>query len=91
MRLFRRDLGDYRLYSRAGCHLCQEVATELERRARRGELSWTMVDIAQDPVLEHRFGQSIPVLEQGGRVLAKGRFTLDEALQRRRRRQERAS
>ena len=80
------------LYSRAGCHLCDEarelLQALLDERARQGLTTPTLdeIDIESDPELERRFFTTIPVVELGGRRLelatspAKLRRFLDEAL-----------
>jgi hypothetical protein len=49
------------LYSRPGCHLCEDALAVIERVCTElGEL-WTEVDITTDPELLRRFGEEIPV------------------------------
>lgn len=62
------------LYSRADCHLCEVMKQQLAG-ARLSE-AWELceVDIDTDEELVARFGESIPVLEIGGRVAFKGRL-----------------
>ena len=63
------------LYTREGCHLCDETRTTLqsllEDRAARGQRTATVRerDIATDPELERAWFTTIPVLEVGGRHL----------------------
>ena len=63
------------LYTRAGCHLCDEtraiVQGLLEDRAARGRRIAALRerDIATDPEWERQFFATIPVLELGGRRL----------------------
>jgi hypothetical protein len=63
------------LYSREGCHLCEEaraiVQGLLEDRAARGRRVAALHerDIATDPALERQFFTTIPVLELGGQRL----------------------
>jgi glutaredoxin len=57
------------LYSRSGCHLCDEAQRVL---ARHG-LNPTLVDIDADPQLRERFGTCIPVVEINGRIRFRGR------------------
>ena len=63
------------LYTRDGCHLCDETRAVLqgllEDRAARGQRTATVTerDIAGDPELERAFFATIPVLEVGGRRL----------------------
>ena len=66
-------LPDLILYSRAGCHLCDEarelLRALLDERARQGRSTPTLteVDIESDPELERRFFTTIPVVELGDR------------------------
>jgi glutaredoxin len=49
------------VYSRPGCHLCEDALAVVERVCTElGEL-WTEVDITTDPELLRRFGEEIPV------------------------------
>jgi hypothetical protein len=80
------------LYSRDGCHLCDEaraiVQSLLEERAARGGRTAALHerDIATDSSLERQFFATIPVIELGGRRLelatsrAKVRRFLDDVL-----------
>jgi len=66
-------LPDLVLYSRAGCHLCDEarelLQALLDERARQGLITPTLdeIDIESDPELERRFFTTIPVVELGDR------------------------
>jgi hypothetical protein len=63
------------LYTRPGCHLCEELAERLMPLiAGRAELRH--VDVSQDADLERRYGQRIPVLASAGGELSG--FPLDE-------------
>ena len=54
------------LYTRPGCHLCEELE-RLVRAQRLGvELDWTRVDVDSSPDLAQRYGERIPVLTIGG-------------------------
>ena len=68
------------LYSRAGCHLCDEMKAVLGRVMRELETPATFdeVDISTDPDLEARYGLEIPVLLIDGRKAAKYRVTEGE-------------
>jgi hypothetical protein len=80
------------LYTRAGCHLCEDaraiVHGLLEDRAARGQRTAALHerDITMDPAWERRFFATIPVVEFGGRRLelatspAKVRRFLDDVL-----------
>ena len=59
------------LYSRPGCHLCDEARAEIE--ARRGELPAFVleeVDINRDDALLRAFLERIPVVEVDGEVIS---------------------
>ena len=68
-------MAEFRLLSRAGCHLCEEfeqaLAAELPQIAARLEV----LDIDQYPEWQARFGRRIPVLiNRNGAVLCEGIF-----------------
>jgi glutaredoxin len=64
------------VYSRPGCHLCEEMLAVVARTASRSGLSFTVqeVDISTDPDLEARYGLEIPVLLIDGTKVAKYRI-----------------
>lgn len=51
-----------RLYSRAGCHLCDEAAETLGRLAAEHPHRLETIDIDADPVLKARYGWVVPVV-----------------------------
>jgi glutaredoxin len=55
------------LYTRPGCHLCDEAKEVLARVAERTGEPWTEVDITGDPKLEDEYGFRIPVLLLDGK------------------------
>jgi hypothetical protein len=65
------------LYSRAGCHLCDEMKLVVQRVARSASEPVTIevLDISTDAALEARYGLEIPVLLIDGRKAAKYRVT----------------
>jgi len=63
------------LYTRAGCHLCEEMQAELARARPAVSYELTLVDVDSDPELARLHGLSIPVLEIAGRPAFKGRLT----------------
>ena len=71
------------IYSRPGCHLCDEMKAVVERvvRSAGGPLTIEAIDISTDPALEARYGVEIPVLLLDGKKVAKYRVT-EEALTR---------
>jgi glutaredoxin len=64
------------LYSRAGCHLCDEMKTVVERVLPSIAESVTVevVDISTDASLEAAYGLEIPVLLVNGKKAAKYRI-----------------
>jgi glutaredoxin len=68
-------LPELRLYTRPGCHLCEEardaIQSALEDRAARGLPIPPVVevDIEADPELHRRYLERIPVVEIDGRRL----------------------
>ena len=65
------------LYTREGCHLCDDAKQILLRHG----LAPTEVDIDQDPSLVERFHTAVPVVEIDGQERFRGR--IDEMLLRR--------
>jgi glutaredoxin len=57
------------LYTRQGCHLCDDV----EQLLLQHGLAPTLVDIDVDPALRSRFDTTVPVVEIDGRVRFRGR------------------
>jgi len=60
------------LYMRVGCHLCGEAYEAL----RRLGLEVEEVDVESSGELEVRFGERVPVIEIGGRVISEGPVTV---------------
>jgi glutaredoxin len=65
------------IYTRAGCHLCDEAREVLQRHGLRPE----SVDIDSDPDLRSRYGDCVPVVLFDGREHFRGR--VNEVLLRR--------
>jgi len=63
------------LYSRPGCHLCEEMKAVINRLAADAQLALTEIDISTDPDLEARYGTEIPVLIADGKKVAKYRIS----------------
>jgi thiol-disulfide isomerase/thioredoxin len=68
------------LYSRPGCHLCDEMKAIVDRVSRAAIPSPTIevIDISTNPDLESRYGLEIPVLLVNGKKAAKYRVTEEE-------------
>ncbi|BAN23724.1 glutaredoxin family protein [Caballeronia insecticola] len=63
------------LYGRAWCHLCEDMRAELAPLAARHGLAIDWVDIDEDPALEARYNELVPVLALDGVELC--RYRLD--------------
>jgi glutaredoxin len=57
------------LYTRAGCHLCDDALDAL----RRHGLSPRLVDIDAEPGLRERYNECVPVVEIDGKERFRGR------------------
>jgi glutaredoxin len=66
------------LYSRPGCHLCDDMKAVVQRVAREMPITMETVDISSDPELEARYGLEIPVLLVDGKKAAKYRVSEEE-------------
>ena len=66
------------IYSRPGCHLCDEMKAVVGRVAQTIPLSLEEIDISTDPELETRYGLEIPVLLVEGKKAAKYRIGEEE-------------
>lgn len=56
-------------YTRPGCHLCADVADELDAIGSRWALAIDAVDITRDLDLHRRYWDKIPVVIVGERTL----------------------
>lgn len=56
------------LYSRMGCHLCEDAEANLEALGQPFE----RLDVSGNAELERLYGWDVPVLMRGGEVIAKG-------------------
>ncbi len=56
------------LYTRAGCHLCEDAEALLQRLGYAAAL----VDVDADPLLQARYGEEVPVLAVDGRAVLSG-------------------
>jgi len=66
------------LYSRTGCHLCEEAKTAIAPLLREFRATVREIDIDGDPTLEQRFGCEIPVIYIGRKKAAKHRVNLQQ-------------
>lgn len=49
------------LYSRPGCHLCDDARAVIERVCAEAGTTYSEVDISGDPALVRAYGEQIPV------------------------------
>jgi glutaredoxin len=74
------------VYTKEGCHLCENVVEELQKLSAAHPLEIATVDITANEDLLQRYKEVIPVVEIDGRVRLGGatlanRFTLPSVLQ----------
>ena len=70
----------FTIYSRPGCHLCDEMKAVVERVALAliPRATIDVIDISSNPDLESRYGVEIPVLLVNGKKAAKYRVSEEE-------------
>jgi hypothetical protein len=66
------------LYSRPGCHLCDDMKAIVARVSASVPLTLAEIDISTDERLEELYGLEIPVLMVEGKKVAKYRVTEGE-------------
>ncbi|HEU5103399.1 MAG TPA: glutaredoxin family protein, partial [Roseiflexaceae bacterium] len=66
------------LYSRPGCHLCEDAAELLERMAQRMPIAIVEINILGDADLYERYKHSIPVVAIDGRPALAAPIRADE-------------
>jgi len=54
------------IYSRPGCHLCDEAKEVIERVRQRFAFGLRVTNIETDPELEKKYGEDIPVVFVNG-------------------------
>lgn len=69
---------DLTLYTRAGCHLCEEMKREIAPLLRRYGATLREIDIDADPELRARYNEEVPVLFVGERKAAKYHVDLQQ-------------
>ena len=57
------------LYTRPGCHLCDDARAALQRARTQFDFAVEEVDIERDDALHRRYLERIPVVELGEEVL----------------------
>lgn len=69
------------VYSRHGCHLCEEAVPMVASACAEAGVEWAVVDIDSDAALRARHSDDVPVVTVDGRVVA--RWFVDPAALRR--------
>ena len=69
---------DVTLYTRPGCHLCEEAKAQIAPLLRGVGAGLREVNIDADPVLRARYDLDVPVIFLGARKVAKHRVDLDQ-------------
>ena len=69
---------DVTLYSRPGCHLCEEAKVVITPLLSEFGAVLREVNIDEDAVLKERYGWDIPVIFIGARKAAKHRVDLEQ-------------
>lgn len=67
---------DVTLYTRPGCHLCEEAKAAIAPLLREFGAVLREVNIDEDAVLKERYGWDIPVIFIGARKAAKHRVDM---------------
>jgi len=70
----RRSHADVRvrLFTRAGCHLCETAWQQLQDAQRRWRFVLDSVDVDTDPALAAEHGETVPVVAVNGKVRFRG-------------------
>jgi glutaredoxin len=66
------------IYSRPGCHLCEEAHETVGRARARRHFELQVIDIERDPRLEEAYGSEIPVIFINGNEAFRHRVDEDE-------------
>lgn len=65
------------LYSRPGCHLCDDLAAALQPLLDSAGASLSIINIDADPALRERYDWRVPVLALDGEIICEGRLDED--------------
>ena len=66
------------LYTKPGCHLCEEAKREMERAGGGDAYTFEEVNILCDPDLRRRYGTEIPVVLIDGTHAFKDTLTAED-------------
>ena len=68
------------LYTRRGCHLCDEAKRAIDTARRRNFFDYEAFDIDSDSQLRQLYNEEVPVIAIDGRKAFKYRLTAGELL-----------
>jgi len=68
------------LYTRRGCHLCDEAKQAIDSARRRRAFDYEEFDIDSDPELRRLYNEEVPVIAIDGRKAFKYRLTAEELM-----------
>jgi glutaredoxin len=60
------------MYTRQGCHLCEQAWQQLEQAQHRYQFALQQVDVDADADLVREYGECVPVVVINGRVRFRG-------------------
>lgn len=69
---------DVTLYTRPGCHLCEEAKEAIAPLLREFGVTLREVNVDEDSVLKERYGWDVPVIFVGSRKAAKHRVNVKQ-------------
>lgn len=62
------------MYTRQGCHLCEQAWHQLEQAQPHYGFTLRQVDVEDDPELVRDYGECVPVVTIDGKVRFRGRI-----------------
>lgn len=68
------------LYTRQGCHLCNDAKQAIEEARTRCVFDFEVTDIDENPALRALYNDEVPVIAIDGRKAFKYRLTADDLL-----------
>ena len=77
-RLQLADPRNVTIYSRPGCHLCEEAKAQIAPLLAEFGASLTEINIDEDALLRERYDYDVPVILLGARKVAKHRVDLEQ-------------
>ena len=72
------DLRKVTLYTRVGCHLCDDVKLVLDEVRKETPFSLEVLDIDRDPALKALYNEEVPVVAIDGKKAFKYRMTAEQ-------------